>query len=580
MLRQLGFLALVITLTACGVSPRRNVYAGQTYGAGPQAGGGVTGGQPGGAPAGPQVSSDPRAALDQIDGYLQSQGYTRVGPAVRNQNLEVNGVIAYGIDAQAHLCYTVVALAQPNADLNMVVQDPAGRTIGYNVDPDPHPWVTVCPGQQGRAIARLQMMGGGGEYYYAVYQGSPQVRPNLAGLWGGTQPTEQQAQMDPQTAQRLQQLEQRLTQQRFQRISDPHGLVYQEREDRNFALNLEQGFCYAFATLGGPGARDTDVFLVDGSGNEIERDVTTNIDATVQYCPEQSGQYSLRTRMYGGQGPIFTVGYVQAQAGQQPPQQTGQVIASTSTQGATLDENFRLLDADMRARGYETNAEPSRGSLAQGETRDFEISLEGGKCYAILAVGDGGVRDLDLLLLDQGGRQVDRDVETDARPIVRVCAENSGDYTMQVRMFSGTGNFVYAPYRWPRGTRGPFGLEGLIYVRLAEVTSLLAVEGFEPDVDAAPGRGRLARQGQSRTHQVELSGGQCYSVLVVGGGGVNNLDVTLSNGNTPLASDGSRTAFPNVRYCPEQDGRYTLKVEAGDGQGDYFYQVFKQSQGS
>ena len=573
MLRYLGIISLVLTVVGCGVSPRRNVYAGQSFG--PNAGngqGGYTGPQAGGNV--PQLSDEPREALNQLDQYLQGQGYTRIGPAVRNQNLPANGVIAYGIQAQSHLCYTIVALAQESADLNMVVLDPAGRTIGYNVNPDAHPWVTVCPGQTGRAIARLQMASGGGEYYYAVYQGPPSVRPDLTALWGGgAQQQVQQAQLDAQTQQRLAQLDQRMQQQQFQRISEPQGIVYEEREDRNFALNLEDGFCYAFATLGGPGARDTDVFLVDGTGNEIERDVSTDMDATVQYCPDQAGQYQLRTRMYSGQGPIFTVGYVQPRGGQQAAQ-AGQVIATSSTAGAGLEENFRLLDADMRARGYESFGEPSRGQLAEGETRDFSIELEGGKCYAILAVGDNGVRDLDLAILDQRGRQLDRDVESDPRPIVRVCADRSGEYTMQVRMYSGAGNFVYSPYRWPRGTRGPFGLSGLIYVRLAEVTSLLAVEGYEPSVDAAPGQGRLRSEGQSATHGVQLEGGKCYSILVVGGEGVNNLDVTLQQGSTPLASDGSRTAFPNVRYCPQESREYTLKVDAANGSGQYFYQVF------
>ena len=573
MLRLLGFSALVFAVAGCGVSPRRSVYNGHSYNAG---GPGTT---PGTGPAGgAQVSSDPRQALEQVDSYLSSQGYTRIGPAVRNQNLPANGVIAYGIDAQAQLCYTIVALAQPGADLNMIVQDPAGRQIGYDVNPDPHPWVTACPGQAGRAIARLQMASGGGEYYYAVYQGSPQSRPDLAAFFsgGGGQAQEQTVAIDPQTAQRLQALDQTMAQQSYQRISDPYGVAYQSREDRNFALNLEEGSCYSFATLGGAGARDTDVFLVDGSGNELARDVSTSVDANVQFCPTTSGQYTLRTRLYDGTGPVFTVGYVQARGGQQPATQQTNVIAAQSTAGAGLEENFRLLDADMRARGYEGMGDPTRGSLSESETRDFSVSLEGGKCYAILAVGDNGVRDLDLILSDPRGRQIDRDVEEDPRPIVRVCPEQTGDYTMQIKMFSGAGNFVYAPYRWPRGTRGPFGLAGLMYVRLAEVTQLLEVEGYQPDVDATPGRGRVAREGQSRNETVQLEQGQCYSILVVGGQGVNDLNVSLLRDGTPLATDGSRNAFPSVRYCADQSGRYTLKIEATSGSGDYFYQTFRR----
>ena len=230
----------------------------------------------------------------------------------------------------------------------------------------------------------------------------------------------------------------------------------------------------------------------------------------------------------------------------------------------------------MRARGYETYGQPANGQLAQGETHDYPIQLEGGKCYAILAVGDNGVRDLDLTLLDARDQTIDRDVETDARPVVRVCAPSTGQYKMQVRMFSGQGSFVYAQYRWPRGTRGPFNLDGLIYVRLAEVTSLLAVEGYEPDVQATPSRGRIRREGQNGRHNIPLEGGQCYAILAVGGEGVNNLDLSLSQGGTAVASDTTRTAFPDVRYCPTSGGRVALQVTATGGSGEYFYQVFRR----
>jgi hypothetical protein len=343
-----------------------------------------------------------------------------------------------------------------------------------------------------------------------------------------------------------------------------------------FDLNLQQGWCYTFATFGGPGTTDTDVFLTDPGGEELESDTRAERDARVRFCPQQSGPYVLRTLLYHGNGPVFTVGYAQAQGGAATAQ-SGDVMGSQATTAAGIEQNFRLLDADMRARGYESYGEPSRGTLQPSQSRDYPLELEGGKCYAILAVGDNGVRNLDLVVTDQAGREIDQDVETDARPVVRVCAGRTGNYSIRVRMSEGAGNFVYAPYRWPRGTRGPFGLEGLIYVRLAEVTSLLAVEGYEPDIDAAPGRGRLARQTQSRTHALELSAGQCYSVLVVGGEGVHDLDASLLRGSDSVVSDQTRTAFPSVRHCAEQAGRYSLQVTATGGAGEYFYQIFRRS---
>jgi hypothetical protein len=541
---------------------------------------GTSGGTQGGG-GGTAVSSDPRQALEQVEAFLTSQGYTRTGPAVRNTNLPANGVIAYAIEAQQGACYTIVAIAQSTSDLNLVVLDPQGQTIAYNVDPDPRPWATVCPPAAGRILARLQMATGGGEYYYAVYQGSPDTRPDLAALYSGGQQNanRQSAQLDETTAGRISELDQRLAEEGFARISDPYGEQYSQNEDRMFALNLAQGSCYAFATLGGQGARDTDVFLVDGQGNELEKDVTTNLDAVVRYCAPTTGAYQLRARMYSGEGSLFTLGYVQraqgAVATNPPP--VDNVMATQSTAGAGLEENFRLLDADIRARGYQPYGDQSRGELAESQTRDFSMQLEGGKCYAILGVGDNGVRDLDLILKDGTGRTIDQDLETDARPVVRVCPEQTGQYTMTVRMYAGAGNFVYAPYRWPRGTRGPFGLAGLIYVRLGEVTSLLAVEGYEPDPSAAPGQGNLRREGATASHNIQLDGGQCYAILTVGGEGINNVDLSLKDGSNEVATDGSRSAFPTVRHCPSETGRFRLEVAAGAGSGRYFYQIFRRS---
>jgi hypothetical protein len=230
----------------------------------------------------------------------------------------------------------------------------------------------------------------------------------------------------------------------------------------------------------------------------------------------------------------------------------------------------------MRARGYEPFGEQTRGSLGRSESREIALELEGGKCYAILAVGDNGVRDLDLALVSSRNEVIDRDIEADARPVVRVCPRGSGAFRMQVRMADGEGNFVYAAYRWPRGTRGPFGLSGLIYVRLAETIALLNVEGYEPDPNVDPGRGTLRRSSDNAHHDVTLTQGQCYAIVVVGEQGLNNLDVQVARSGTALAADASRTAFPNVRVCPTETGPHRVTVQAADGHGGYFYQVLKR----
>jgi hypothetical protein len=579
-LASLLVFASVALLTACGASPRR---FGLDFGGGTQSNNAYYGPRPNNVQAVPQAgaatvtaSGDARNQLAQLDRLLRQRGFAPLGPAVHG-NLPPSGLIAYAVNTAPGACYAVFALGeQPGQDLDLTITDASMQTVAYDVRPDAHPWAFTCASTGGRLAARLQMQGTGGGYYYAVYQASGGTQLDLASFFGGAAaaPQVQTAQLDATTNARIEAAERALTGERFSRIYGPSGIVLGAGQVREFPATLQAGTCYAFATFGGPGATDTDVSLLDGSGSEVARDVASNVDGMFRVCPTTSGSYRLQVKMYGGSGPLFTTAYQQGAA----PAANTQVVAATSTAGAGLEDNFRLLDGDMHARGYENFGDAQRSQLSESAETDYPMSLEGGKCYAILAVGDNGVRDLDLRLLNARGDVVDRDVEQNARPIVRVCPTASGSYTMRVKMFAGAGNFVYQQYRWPRGTRGPFGLSGLMYVRLAEVTQLLNVEGFEPDTDFTPERANLRREGDERTHDIPMRGGRCYSVLAVGGDGIVDLDASLLQGTTPIATEASTNAFPSVRHCPAQNGTFKLKVRAASGSGAYFFQLFTQSQ--
>lgn len=564
MLRTTIAISLVLTLLAAGCrSPRRRWQPTQTNTV-------MTGGGDAISAEGVVASGAPRQQLEQLDQVLRGNGYAASGPAVHG-SLQTHALIAYAIDAEPGRCYTLAVVGEdPSQNIDIIVLDPYGRPSAHNVRPDNHPWVSFCTAAAGRFIARVQMASGQGGYFYASYAGPTGRQMDLSSFFGDArEATVQVARMDGETQARLAQLDRELGNEGYARLGEPAGVVLETQAPRDYGLSLSAGQCYVFAALGGPGAVDTDIMLNDQSGQQLEADRAAARDSVIRYCAGATGSYALSVRMYAGRGPLFTVGYAQRGGSSGAP-----VMAQTSTAGAGLRENFALLDADMRARGYESFGNQVEGQLATGGTRNFEIQLEGGRCYAILAVGDGGVRDLDLLLLDGGGDEVDRDIAVDARPTVRVCPQRSGNFYMQVRMTDGTGQYVYAPYRWPRGTSGR-GMSGLAWLRSSEVTALLDVEGYQPDPGFDVESGRLARTGASASHTLNLSGGQCYAIVVVGGDGVNDLDITLTDGVAQLASDyGSRNAFPSVRHCPAQDGRFTVAITASNGAGPYHLQVF------
>ncbi len=527
------------------------------------------------------ATGSPRERLDLVESHLRGRGFERVGPAVRNASMQTGLVVAYAIDAQAGQCFVPVALSAPGTTMNLFVIDPMGRPVANSVA-TASPWVRVCPTMSGRFVTRLQMSQGSGEYYYALYRGAAQSDPQLAQVLDGVAaPAVQSAQIDDQTQRRLQEIDRDLAGERFNRVAAPFGVVLGRNEDHERPLNLQAGTCYAFASLGGPGTSDTDLYILSGQGETLEQDRSAAVDAVVRFCPPASGLYTLRANVYSGAGPVFFAEYVQRaqQSAGAQPEPVSPVIGQTQGGGGSsgLEQRYALLDGDVRARGYENFGDRERFSLEEAQTREVEVELEADKCYAMIAVGDTTVRDLDLFLLDGRGQVVDRDDRDDSRAIVRVCSDRAGTYKMRVQMSAGSGALLYHAYRWPRGTRGPFGLRGLSWVRFAEVTQLLSIDGYEPDPDFAPGDGRLRRQGAGANHTLELPANYCFAIVTVGGDGVLDLGVRLSKDGNALSGDTSRDAMPDVRFCTSEAGRYRVDITAEAGSGTYFYQVFRRS---
>ncbi|MFN7699097.1 MAG: hypothetical protein ACK6CU_04700 [Deltaproteobacteria bacterium] len=524
----------------------------------------------------------PREQLDQYDQVLRQAGYEPVGPATRGVLGPAQAIAAFPIDVRRGYCYVLTVFGTPGTDVNMFVLDPLGRDASHNVLPDEHPWSSFCAARGGRFVVRVQLARGEGEFFFAPYHALGRSPVNLASFFGAATTAAQVATLDGDTRNRLGVLDQTLGSERFVRVGDPSGVVLGERQERAFQLSLQRAQCYAFASLGGPGTTDTDLQLVDGTGRTLQADESDGRDALVRFCATDTAQYRLQVRLPSGTGPVFTVAYAQTPAA--GPVQTTQTAEAgpapvlSESVGGGLSENFALLDADMRARGYETLGQSQGGQLASGTQQDFPIELEDDRCYALLAVGDGGVRGLTLSLVDPSGQVVDRDDADGSRPTVRACTTQSGRYLLRVAMQNGQGNFLAGAYRWPRGTRGPFGLEGLTYVRFSEMTALLETEGFQFDANFEPHQGRIRREGQEGTNTFELAGGQCYSILVAGGAGVRDLDATLSRDGREIESDTTtRGAFLALRHCVGTTQRFTLTVRATQGAGPYVSQIFTRA---
>ena len=570
----LASLALLLITVGCGGRTRYRPRPGAT-------GGAVPGAEGTNVAAGVVAHGTPAEQLDQYDAMMRQAGYQPVGDgATRGVLSAAQPIVNFPIDVRRNYCYALTVIGAPSSNVDMFVLDPLGRDASHNVLPDAHPWSAFCAARGGRFTVRVQLAAGEGEFFFAPYEAPGRNPVSLAAFFGGAAVV-QSAQLDATTQARLGVLDQTLATERYARVGAPSGVVFSEHQERAFQLSLQQGQCYAFASLGGAGATDTDLQLFDGSGVALQTDQSEGQDALVRYCATETAQYRLQVRLPTGAGPVFTVAYAQPAA--TPPAGGTQVAAEpvlTEPSGGGVEENFALLDSDMRARGYETLQPMQRGQLVSSGARDYQVTLEDDKCYALLAVGDGGVRSMRMSLLDPAGREVDHD-ETGSRPTVRACTTVAGNYTVRVLAQNGAGSFAFGAYRWPRGTRGPFGLEGLTYVRFSEMTGLLEAEGFQFDANYAPQQTRIRREGQESTQQIQLTGGQCYSIMVAGGDGIRDLDATLSLNGQQVASDTTTVgAFLALRHCADAEASFTLTVRATRGAGQYVSQIFTRGNAS
>lgn len=90
----------------------------------------------------------------------------------------------------------------------------------------------------------------------------------------------------------------------------------------------------------------------------------------------------------------------------------------------------------MRGQGFALQGALRAGALANGAQEELRLDLQGGNTYMIMGVCDVDCDDLDLLLSDAAGNEVDSDYLVDDVPMVTAEVGRSGAYTLTVSMAS------------------------------------------------------------------------------------------------------------------------------------------------
>ncbi|MDP3277273.1 MAG: hypothetical protein Q8Q09_18940 [Deltaproteobacteria bacterium] len=522
-------------------------------------------------PAGAPVA----VQLDAVTQTLRAQGYSPSRATLRRRG-ETGALVSFPFMARAGTCYVAVAIGDDSiSSLSLTVTGSQNQAVGYS-QTEAHPSVAFCAYSGGMHFPRAFVAAGQGMVHYQLYEGPPNSNANLTGVWNGVQraaPTT----VDPATQQRIAALTQALQGQNYQQVVMPRATMLGRGEVTPITTALSAGNCYTFATFGGPGTTDTDLYVVDAEGRTIQRDERPDVDAVARdVCVQTAGQYVLRMSLSRGDGPVWITAYARSAQGTAQVANTAVAMGAGNTGGNDIDTLWRSQSTSLLSVGYEAQGEPLNRELTEGQSADENVALAAGQCYAIVGVGSSRVRDIDLAVSDPRGQPVDQDGTTDSKAIVRVCATVAGQYRVRTTLASGSGAYRLGLLRWTSGTSGA-GLSGIAFVRNAELSRVLSSDGYQGDADFEIQRSRI-RENANATSSVTLRPNGCYALVVVGGVGVNSLSLSVSADGRPVAEDQSRSAFPSVRFCTQSGGAHRVTIASQRGGGDLVFRVFRQQQ--
>ncbi len=257
-------------------------------------------GAPQAVPA-PPPGADPRSA-DRMREYtleMFGRGFSPHGPPGAD-TLGPRESDNFTITLNGGDCYRIAGFGGAGVfDLDAYLYDPSGRQMVRDFATDSRPIVSACATTTGQYRVRFHMYAGAGPYTYQVYRSA-----------GGAVAAEGLAGIDPVVRRRLETFTASRLAKGYRAISGIAGSgVLSTNQTQNFAASLESGRCYQIAGFGGQGVADLDVFLYGPAGNEVARDEARDATPLVQHCPSQGGAFTVKVKMYQGNGPFALQAY-------------------------------------------------------------------------------------------------------------------------------------------------------------------------------------------------------------------------------------------------------------------------------
>lgn len=101
-----------------------------------------------------------------------------------------------------------------------------------------------------------------------------------------------------------------------------------------------------------------------------------------------------------------------------------------------VQEQLLAVAYEAGGGGWVLSHDIVQDSMNEGQTEYFDLVLDGGYDYGIVAVCDTDCSDIDLYLHDPNGNEVASDTSTDDFPILDFTPYATGSFSIGVRMYS------------------------------------------------------------------------------------------------------------------------------------------------
>jgi hypothetical protein len=362
------------------------------------------------------------------------------------------------------------------------------------------------------------------------------------------------------------------------------------RAEATEPLEVPAGRCATIVAITARGIRDLDATLYAPTGDVLAEDVEPDAHPTIQVCAGEAPRrlyYALVA--YDGAG---TFAYVSFLGDRSSLDRAAEVVGgqpgvvSDDDQGSEEDVRLREITAGVRRRGFRPEGTPMSVPIAEGQRVRVPLHTEPARCYTVVSLAGPNVRDLNLLVVDELGVEVARDVSSSKDATVQLCADREADFAAEVHAAGGAGEARVAIFAgaerevgstsglWlgerSAGARSPLPLEDAVR---ADLDGARAVGWADPRRTAA---GSLVG-GQAVAHALALAANRCTLLVATGGRGVGRLHLRVVDENgRALAVRGGHAPSATARVCTEESTRVSAQVVARRGEGDYALHVLEK----